>query len=106
MGAVLVARGVLESALRLGGDAVGEVLRAAHLEDSGALGGAEIPGDALDLDGLLIREAAVGLWVLVVRAVGVGIRGEPFLADGEGEGGLGGGGQYLLIHPKSCSSVN
>merc|ERR1711934_342359 len=66
-GAVLVARGVLESALRLGGDAVGEVLRAAHLEDSGALGGAEIAGDALDLDGLFIGEAAVWLGVLVVE---------------------------------------
>lgn len=78
-GAVLVARGVLESALRLGSDAIWEVLRAAHLEDSGALGGAEIAGHALDLDGLLIGEAAVGLGVLVVRAVGVG--GEPVLVD-------------------------
>lgn len=94
-GAVLVARGVLESALRLGGDAVGEVLRAAHLEDSGALGGAEIAGDALDLDGLFIGEAAVWLGVLVVGRVGEGLA-EPLLVDGEGHGGGGrkGGGDH------------
>merc|ERR1712132_31800 len=72
-GAVLVARGVLEGALRLGSDAVGEVLRALSLEDSSALGGAEIAGDALDLDGLFIGEAAVWLGVLVVGRVGEGL---------------------------------
>ena len=86
-GAVLVARGVLESALRLGSDAIWEVLRAAHLEDSGALGGAEIPGDALDLDGLFIGEAAVWLGVLVVGGVGHGV--EPRIVDGEGHSSWG-----------------
>merc|ERR1711898_18805 len=79
--AVLVSGCGLQSTLGLGGYTCWHVSRALLDDHPGAFGGAEVALDALDLDSLLVRQASIWLWVLVVGAVGH--CGEELRVDGQ-----------------------